>query len=112
MTITSKTYIAAELTSTGDHVLYTVPTGTISRIQSFDTGSYADAGSIFDISVQVLSPGGITAPWLFAPYLAPREGLHWNGILNLIEGYQLNVFIGATDGTVAMGVLMTGEDFT
>lgn len=112
MTITSTVYVCQEITATGNTLLYTVPTATTSRIQSLDTGVYGGGGTLFDVSLQVISPGGTVAPWLFSPYLAGREGLHWNGIMNLLPGYQLQIFVGAADGTVAMGVLVTGEDFT
>lgn len=112
MTITSTVYSCVEINATGDTLLYTVPAATTSRIMSVDTGVYGSAGSLFDVSLQVISPGGTIAPWLFAPYLSAREGILWNGILNLTTGYQLQIYIGASDGTVAMGVLVTGEDFT
>lgn len=113
MTITSKTYVSANITSLGDSLLYTVPVATISRIQSAFLSNYGGAPTLFDVSLQSISPGGIIVPLLFSPFFASRDTFNYSGIINLEAGYQLQLFLGSSEGgSPNMGVLVTGEDFT
>ena len=113
MTIASKTYVSMNVTSLGDTLLYTVPAATISRIQSVFVSNYGGAPTLFDVSVQSISPGGIIVPLLFAPFFASRATFNYDGIVNLEEGYQLQLFLGSSEGGFPnMGILVTGEDFT
>lgn len=113
MTITSKTYVCQEVTSLGDTLLYTVPAATTSRVQSIWAANYGGAPTLFDVSMQVISPGGTVAPITFSPYFPSRATDNWLGILNLETGYQLQIFLGSSEGgSPLMACLVTGEDFT
>jgi hypothetical protein len=113
VTITSRTYVAANLFVSGSDIdLYTVPSGVTSRIQLFTFAGYGGEGTYYDVSMRVVAPDSTIVGLAYAPYLPPRVQLEWTGILNLEAGYGLHLYIGTTEGTASYGVLITGEDFT
>lgn len=113
MTITSTVYVCQNVTSLGDTLLYTVPPATISRIQSVFVSNYGGAPTLFDVSVQAISPGGTVVPLLFSPFFASRDTFNYSGIINLTTGFEVQLFLGSSEGgSPNMGILITGEDFT
>lgn len=113
MAITSRTYVAVNLSASGVLTpLYTVPTGVTSRLQLVSFAGYGGAGTYYDVTFWVTTPSGVIVQLASAPYLPPRAALQWQGILNLEAGYYVQLYIGNTEGTANYGVLITGEDLT